>query len=38
MKKFCEFAKIVEKSEAEVIINKFRCYAQINSIAELNFK
>ena len=25
-------------SEAEVIINKLRCYVQINSVAELNFK
>ena len=31
-------AKIVKKSEAEVIINKFCCYVQINSIAKLNFK
>ena len=26
------------KSEVEVIINKLRCYVQINSVAELNFK
>ena len=26
------------KSEAEVIINKLRCYVQINSVAKLNFK
>ena len=26
------------KSEAEAIINKLRCYVQINSVAKLNFK
>ena len=26
------------KSEAEFIINKLRCYLQINSVAKLNFK
>ena len=31
-------ARIVKKSEAEVIINKLRCFVQINSVAKLNFK
>ena len=26
------------KSEAEFIMDKFRCYVQINSVAKLNFK
>ena len=30
--------KKFSKSEAEVIINKLRCYVQINSVGKLNFK